>query len=76
MAKGGSRCEISANSTVRRRCRRSLNGEVIACLERQLAPHVLSADERLARARKLRAAVASDELDPKEIAEAIRQGRA
>lgn len=55
---------------------RSLNSEVIACLERQLAPHALSMDERLARARKLRAAVASAELDSKEIAEAIRQGRA
>lgn len=55
---------------------RSLNSEVIACLERQLTPHVLSTDERLARAKVLRAAVASAELDPQEIAEAIRQGRA
>jgi len=54
---------------------RSLNSEVIACLERQLTPHVPSTDERLARARKLRAGVASAELDPQEIAEAIRQGR-
>jgi len=53
---------------------RSLNSEVIACLERQLTPHVPSTDERLARARKLRAAVAA-ELNPQEIAEAIRQGR-
>jgi antitoxin FitA len=29
---------------------RSLNSEVIACLERQLAPQALSVDERLARA--------------------------
>lgn len=55
---------------------RSLNSEVIACLERQLTPHVPSTDERLARARKLRAAVDAAELDPQEIAEAIRQGRA
>jgi plasmid stability protein len=55
---------------------RSLNSEVIACLERQLAPHVLNADERLACARRLRAGVGSTELDPKEIAEAIREGRA
>lgn len=55
---------------------RSLNSEIIACLERQLAPHVLGADERLARARKLRAAAGLAETDPKEIAEAIRQGRA
>lgn len=55
---------------------RSLNSEVIACLERQLMPHVPSADERLARARKLRAAVGAAELDPQEIEDAIRQGRA
>ena len=54
---------------------RSLNSEVIACLERQLSPHAPSTDERLARARKLRAAVASEPLDPNEIAEAIRAGR-
>jgi antitoxin FitA len=33
---------------------RSLNSEVIACLERQLAPQALSVDERLARARTAR----------------------
>lgn len=55
---------------------RSLNSEVIACLERQLSPHVPSTDERLARARKLRAGVAAAQLDPQEIAVAIRQGRA
>lgn len=47
---------------------RSLNSEVIVCLERQLAPHVPSTGERLARARKLRAAVSGAELDPQEIA--------
>lgn len=55
---------------------RSLNSEVIACLERQLSPHATGTDERLARARKLRAAFASEQLDPQEIAEAIRKGRA
>jgi plasmid stability protein len=55
---------------------RSLNSEVIACIERQLAPHVLNPDERLARARRLRAAVASTDFDPRRIAEAIREGRA
>lgn len=54
---------------------RSLNSEVIACLERQLVPHAVSADERLARARRLRATVASAEFDPGEIADAIRHGR-
>lgn len=55
---------------------RSLSSEVIACLERQLTPHVPSTDERLAQARKLRAAVDAAELDPQEIAESIRHGRA
>lgn len=55
---------------------RSLNSEVIACLERQLEPHALSADERLARARNLRAGLTSTEFDPQEISGAIRQGRA
>ena len=55
---------------------RSLNSEVIACLERQLAPHVLSADERLARARQLRAGVDATGFDAAEIAQAIRLGRA
>lgn len=55
---------------------RSLNSEVIACLERQLEPRVVSAEERLVRARRLRAGLDSEGFDPKEIAEAIRQGRA
>jgi plasmid stability protein len=55
---------------------RSLNSEVIACLERQLAPQILDAAERLNRARLLRASLGSAEFDSKEIAEAIRQGRA
>jgi antitoxin FitA len=55
---------------------RSLNSEVIACLERQLAPQVISVDERLARARALRAGLDASKFDPGQIAEAIRAGRA
>ncbi len=55
---------------------RSLNSEVIACLERQFRPPLRSADERLARARTLRATLAPGGFDPQEIAKAIRQGRA
>lgn len=55
---------------------RSLNSEVIACLERQLSPTVVSADERLTRARALRARLDGTELTRKDIADAIRQGRA
>jgi antitoxin FitA len=55
---------------------RSLNSEVIACLERQLAPQALSVEERLARARALRAGLDASKVDPGQIAEAIRAGRA
>jgi hypothetical protein len=49
---------------------------VIACLERQLAPQVISVEERLARARALRARLDASKFDPREIADAIRAGRA
>ncbi|MEQ8484639.1 MAG: Arc family DNA-binding protein [Pseudomonadales bacterium] len=55
---------------------RSLNSEVIACLERQLSPTVVSADERLARARAIRARLGSVELQVKDISTAVRSGRA
>lgn len=54
---------------------RSLNSEVIACLERQLSPTVVSADERLTRARALRARLGSAELQAEDIAAAVRTGR-
>ncbi len=55
---------------------RSLNSEVIACLERQLVPHIVSVDERLARARRLREGLGSSRFEPRDIAGAVRQGRA
>ena len=55
---------------------RSLNSEVIACLERQLSTDRISADERLARARALRARLGPVEITAKDIAAAVRTGRA
>lgn len=57
--------------------RRSLNSEIIACLERALTPTVVNPEERLERARRLRQGVAleRDRFDPEEIEMAIRQGR-
>jgi plasmid stability protein len=54
---------------------RSLNSEVIACLERVLLPTRLSPDERLVRARQLREGLTPGGFRPEDIAEAIRQGR-
>jgi antitoxin FitA len=54
---------------------RSLNSEVIACLERVLLPARVSPEERLARARQLREGLAAGEFKPEDIAEAIEQGR-
>lgn len=54
---------------------RSLNGEVIACLERVLMPTHVPSDEVLARARRLRAGLKPGEFKADDIAEAIDQGR-
>lgn len=54
---------------------RTLNSEVIACLERQLELQALGADERLARARRLRAEARLQGFDPDDIAKGIRQAR-
>lgn len=54
---------------------RSLNGEAIACLERSLAPHVVSAEERVERARKLRRQLGWSGFDEDDVAAAIREGR-
>ncbi|HCU53654.1 MAG TPA: plasmid stability protein [Gammaproteobacteria bacterium] len=52
---------------------RSLNSEIIVCLERVLMPRRISAEERLERARQLRAGRAT--VSRNQIARAIRQGR-
>jgi antitoxin FitA len=55
--------------------RRSLNNEVIACLENALLPRKLSASDRIARARVLRAPLKARGFAPADIDAAKRQGR-
>jgi len=54
---------------------RSLNMEVIACLEHTLLPTRVTADERIARARSLRASLPTGSFSAEEIDEAIEEGR-
>lgn len=54
---------------------RSINSELIACLERTLLPRRVSVEERLARARRLRASVSRPAVSRAEIVRAIRAGR-
>jgi plasmid stability protein len=54
---------------------RSLNSEVIACLERVLFPVRMSTEERLARAYELRQEIAPYVVKAKDIDEAIEEGR-
>ncbi|MBL0943241.1 MAG: Arc family DNA-binding protein [Hydrogenophaga sp.] len=54
---------------------RSLNSEAIACLEGALLPRRLSAQERVSRARALRAGLKPGAFKPADIDTAKRQGR-
>ena len=54
---------------------RSLNGEIIACLEQSLLPKKNNAQEHLAKAREIRHALAPLTFDADDIADAIKQGR-
>jgi len=54
---------------------RSLNSEIIHCLETVLAPQKMDIAERLQRAQKLRAQIPAGEISLAEIDEAIDQGR-
>ena len=54
---------------------RSLNGEIIACLEQTLLPAKNNANEVLAKARELRQTLAPYSFQADEIAAAIKQGR-
>lgn len=54
---------------------RSINNEVIACLERILLPSRVPAAEHLARARTLREGLKDRKFSAKDIAKAIEQGR-
>lgn len=55
--------------------RRSLNNEVIACLEDALLPRKVSASERVLRARALRTPLPAGAFDAATIDAAKRQGR-
>jgi len=54
---------------------RSINSEVISCLERVLLPTPINQDERLARARQIRKTLTDKEFSVADIADAIEQGR-
>ncbi len=55
--------------------RRSLNNEAIVCLEIQLQPKKLSANEHLARAREIRETLPKGVFKPEEIDRYKRSGR-
>lgn len=55
---------------------RSMNSEVIACLEKALMPIRIGPAERMVRARQLRSGLENSVFDPAEIAAAIDEGRA
>ena len=55
---------------------RSLNSEVIVCLESVLLPTKVTSGERLARARELRAALAPAKFHARDIGALKKQGRA
>lgn len=54
---------------------RSLNMEVIACLEDTLLPTRMTADERIARIRRVREGLPNLNLAPEDIQDAIEDGR-
>ena len=54
---------------------RSINSELIDCLERTLLPRRINVEERLVRARQLRAAVGRPTVSRRDISRAIRAGR-
>lgn len=55
---------------------RSINSELIVCLERVLMPRKVSTEERLAVANQLRSKVNAKRIDVSELDEAKRAGRA
>ena len=54
---------------------RSINSELIHCLETLLMPKKITAAERIMRARALRPNISPDTVSTNEIMEAIEQGR-
>lgn len=55
--------------------RRSLNSEVIVCLESILLPQKISVDKRLARARQIRQTLTGVAFSALDIAQFCREGR-
>ena len=55
--------------------RRSLNSELIVCLEKTLMPQRLTTEEHLSKARALRHRIEAKNIGTGEIAKAKRQGR-
>ena len=58
-----------------KRHHRSMNNEIIACLEQVLAPRPVDIETRLDRARRLREQFAGPALKVEDIAGAIERGR-
>jgi plasmid stability protein len=58
------------------RNRRSINSEIIVCIERNLVHQKVTAEEILDRARRIRAAVRPTRLTIEQIDDAKREGRA
>jgi len=54
---------------------RSINSEMIHCLEAVLRPNTVGVEERLSRLRELRSRIQSDRFDAREINAAIDRGR-
>lgn len=55
--------------------RRSINSELIHCIESILTPEKIDAPERIKRARWLRSSINKAAIDPREIASAISGNR-
>ncbi|HEB77054.1 MAG TPA: Arc family DNA-binding protein [Methylothermaceae bacterium] len=54
---------------------RSVNSELIHCLEVLLRPRPISPEERLERLRRIRPRIPQDAVSPEEIRQAIDEGR-
>ncbi len=54
---------------------RSINSELIRCLETVLKPHPVSPEERLERLRRIRSSISDVSLTPEEIQRVIEDGR-
>ena len=55
--------------------RRSINNEMIHCLEMVLMPKRTTVSDRIQKARELRSQINIDRIDPSEISNAISEGR-